>query len=180
MGMGIKEAPTAMSAACSSTELPMTIRPLFLAAGWYLGREVPVPTSIAAEHTAAIVMSEFGGLRVGKSGPGKDCAASDVHFSEAYPEELITDVWGLLLNTELVKVGDVCSAHAALYIDAQGRYFEAGPVHDLAFAGASFGEAMEKLLLGHRLRPMLSPDQLTVMMYGEEIPADHPSVYRYR
>src|SRR5262249_54950187 len=113
-------------------------------------------------------------------GPGEECARSDVRFCEVSPDESVTQVWGALLGTELVGVAEVHHAHSTLYIDTLGRGFEAC-LHDvLCFAGASFGEAMEVLLLGRRARPMLRHDQPTVRMYGEDIAADHPSVYRYR
>jgi hypothetical protein len=171
---------TAMSSAVISTELPMSIRQLFVAAGWQLGRQVSVPQPIATNHPAATIMAEFAGLAVGRCGPGEECATSDVRFCEIYPDESVTEVWGKLLDTELVGLAKVHHAHSTLYIDTMGRYFEAC-LHDvLCFAGASFGEAMEVLLLGRHARPMLRPDQPTVMIYGKEIAADHPSVYRYR
>jgi hypothetical protein len=162
-------------------DVPMSIRPLFLAAGWHRGRQVLVPEGIATDHPAAAVLAQFAGLTVGKSGPGEECAAVDVHFCEVEPDAFIADVWSALLDTELVGVAEVHHAHGTLYIDNQGRCFGTGLDHDVFwFEGASFGEAMKRLLLGRPPRPMLRPNQSTVMMFGEEIAASHPSVYRYR
>jgi hypothetical protein len=163
------------------TAMPKSVQPLFLAAGWYPGRQVPVPEGVATNHPAAVVLAEFAGLTVGKSRAGEECAAVDVHFCNVEPDAFITDVWGALLDTELVGVAEVHHAHGTLYIDNRGRCFGTGLDHETFwFEGASFGEAMERLLLGRLPRPMLRPDQSTVMMLGEEIAADHPSVYRYR
>ena len=53
-------------------------------------------------------------------------------------------------------------------------------IHDAFwFGGASFNEAIERMLLGRRSRPMLRPDQNVVQMYGEEIRADDPRVYKW-
>lgn len=161
-------------------EVPMSVRPLFLAAGWSPGHPVAVPSTISIDHPAANVLAQFGGLKVGKVGAGEECATSDVCFGEVYPNEDITRVWGSLLGSELIGVAEVHHAHEALYVDIGGRYYGASTVHDaFYFYAETFGETMERLLLGRRSRPMLRPDQASVGMYGEEIAADHPSVYHY-
>ena len=164
-----------------SIEIPTNVRPLFVEAGWYLGRQASVPKTISANHPAATVLPELAGLTIGTCGPGEECATSDVCFGEIAPDEAITKVWGSLLGSELVGVAEAHQAHETLYVDTMGRYFGASLIHDAFwFWGPTFGEAMERLLLGRRPRPMLRPDQPTVTMYGEEIAAGHPSVYSYR
>ena len=90
-------------------------------------------------------------------------------------------VWGELLATELVGIAEVTNRHAELYVDRSGRCFCYSNVDDgFRFEGSSFGEAIERLLLGRCSRPMLRPEQRTVWHYGEEISADDPRVYKYR
>ncbi len=49
-----------------------------------------------------------------------------------------------------------------------GRFFGLGLIHDaFYFEGASFGAAMERLLLGRRSRPTLRPEQASVILYGD-------------
>lgn len=154
---------------------------MFLAAGWKPGRKIEVFPPIPREHPAEDILSEFGGLRVGQAGSGLECATSDVAFCHLPPCEIVVGVWGRLLRTRLVGVAQVHNDHAELYLDESGRYFGASQMHDaFYFEGASFGEAMERLLLGRRSRPMLRPDQETITLYGETFTADDPAVYKYR
>jgi len=70
---------------------------------------------------------------------------------------------------------------AEIYVDSSGRWFEASLVDDsFCFLGSSFNEAMERLLLGRRYRPIFRPDQDKLSMYGEILTVDHPTVYKYR
>jgi hypothetical protein len=164
----------------SVIELPASIRHSFLASGWAPGRRIAVSSAVAADHPAHAILAEFGGLMVGESGCGEECAKMDVMFQALWPDSSIR-VWEELLVTQLIGVADVCQKHEELYVDHHGRLFGASVVHDaFYFRGASFGGAMEGLLLGRRAQPLLKPDQDRVMLYGEEFTADHPSIYRYR
>jgi hypothetical protein len=137
-------------------ELPTSIRLLFPAAGWSPGRRVayhPVET----DHPARAVLAEFGGLRVGQVWRGEECARSDVDFRLLWPDNAIR-VWDQLLAVYLIGVADVHHGHAQPFVDDHCRFFEASSIHDaFYFHGASFGEAMERILLGRRARPMLRP-----------------------
>jgi hypothetical protein len=181
------EHPRALSFGCEGvvvnwmTEVPASVRPLFVAAGWRSGRTVALSPAPRADHPAAAILAEFGGLTVGQTGAGEECARSDITFRQLPPDDLILDVWGKLLRTQLIGVADVHHAHAELYMDSAGRCFVASIVDDgFYFEGASFSEAIERLLLGRRSRPMLRPFQDTIGHYGEEIRADDPRVYKYR
>ncbi|WP_084030352.1 SUKH-3 domain-containing protein [Bradyrhizobium paxllaeri] len=163
------------------TTVPASVRPLFVAAGWRPGRTVALSPALRANHPATAILAEFGGLTVGQTGAGEECAKSDVAFRELSPDDLVLGVWDKLLQTQLVGIADVHHAHAELYVDSSGRCFTASVVDDgFSFEGATFGEAIERLLLGRRSRPMLRPDQNTVRHYGEEIRIDDPRVYQYR
>lgn len=160
--------------------IPPSIQPLFAAAGWYSGRRVAAPLKVPADHPAAAILTEFGGLNVGRVGTGQECATSDVSFGRELSGHSQVDVWSRLLGSSLIGVAETHHAHGELYVDARGRHFNLSLIHDaFSFEGSSFGDAMERLLLGRRSQPMLRPDQSTVVLYGEEFTADHPGVYRF-
>jgi hypothetical protein len=137
-------------------------------------------SAVPPDHPAVAILSNLGGLTVGVSGTGIECATSDIAFQELSLTDETRDVWVGLLDTELVGIAQVCHGHGLLYVDSEGRCYGASQIHDaFYFEGTSFGEATERLLLGRRSRPMLRPDQHVLQLYGEEFRADDPSVYRW-
>jgi hypothetical protein len=162
-------------------ELPESVRPLFIAAGWYPGRRAPVSSAVPIFHPAAEILAEFGGLTVEPRGEGEECGPNDIAFRELWPDESISQVWADLLGTRLVGVADLHHGHGELYAAADGRFFGRSCVHDAFWLeGGSFSEAVERSLLGRRSRPVLRPDQSSVTLYGVQFTADSPEVYRYR
>ena len=162
-------------------EVPTSVSSLFVEAGWHPGRRVSVDPSVPASHPAAPILAQFAGLTVGDTGTGEECARSDLAFRQLCPDDPIVSTWEELLHTQLFGVADVHHAHGELYVDSSGRCFGRSCIHDaFYFEGASFAEAVERLLLGRRSRPMLRPGQETVRLYGEVFTANHPSVYQYR
>lgn len=161
-------------------ELPQTVRPIFLAAGWHSGRRVDVSAMPPSDHPASAILVEFGDLTVGDQGAGEECAKSNVAFKYLEPDRLIGS-WADLLGERLVGIADIHNVHGELCVDRSGRYYLASYMHDaFSFAGASFAESMERLLLGRRTQPMVRPDQANVVWYGEVCTADDPRVYKYR
>ena len=131
-------------------------------------------------HPASSILAEFGDLTVGDGGAGQECAKSALAFMYLESDRSIA-VWADLLLDQLIGIADVTNGHAELYVGSSGRYYVASAVHDaFSFAGASFGEATERLLLGRRSQPMLRPDQADVVWYGEVFAADDPRIYKYR
>jgi hypothetical protein len=165
-----------------AVEPPESVRPLFVAAGWRPGRQVAVSPSVPAEHPTAAILSALGGLKVAPDRKsGEECAPNDLAFRELWPDEFITRVWGKLLGTRLVGIADMHYGHGQLYIAADGRCFGRSLIHDaFYFEGASFAEAVERSLLGRRARPMLRPDQRSVMLYGLRYTHGSTELYRYR
>ena len=161
-------------------DLPESVRPLFLEGGWQPGRQVSVSSEIPPRHSASSVLAEFAGLRIGRSGPGQECAASDIAFHELDQKNAIAGLWSELLQTKLIGVADVHNAHSELYVSTDGRWFKLSLIDDeMCYVGSSFSEAMERILSGRRCRPMLRPGQQTITFYGEKIMSDDPRVYRY-
>lgn len=66
---------------------PSSVVHLFERAGWAPGRSVRIDATELADlppnQHALAVLSAYGGLRVGFSGAGRDCAASDIEFFTA-------------------------------------------------------------------------------------------------
>lgn len=160
-------------------EPPESVRRLFTDAGWYPARKMPVPARIPTGHPAEVVLERFGGLTVGRCGAGEECATSDVAFRDLGPADPDVLSWSELLGTPLAGVAEVHHSHGELYVGGCGRYFGRSCIHDaFYFEGASFGEAVERLLLGRRSRPILRPGRQSVTLYGIRYTADHPDVYR--
>ena len=161
-------------------EIPPAVRALFVTAGWFPGRTVQLSPNVPPDHPAAAILTQFSGLVVGTSGPGEECATSDVAFQETLWKDARLDSWARLLRTDLVGVAEMSNEHEALYVDRNGRCYGASLISDgFGFEGVSFSEAIERRLLGRRSRPMLRPDQNVVRWYGEEICGQDPRIYHW-
>ena len=167
--------------------IPEDCLPLVQAAGWHANRRVALPEGFQAYagdgHPAEGILASLGGLHVGSTGGGIECAKSDLDFKWvrdwAWLDHDIED-WNRLLHTRLVGIAEVHHAHGALCVASDGRCFGASGVHDVFyFEGESFGEALSGLLHGRRARPMLRPDQEVVTLYGIDYTSDSPELYRY-
>ena len=162
-------------------DLPVGIRHFFLEAGWLPGAQPRFTSELGADdHPAWSVLAEFNGLKVGQTGAGEECATSDVVFQELSGQDSTIDLWSRLLDSHLVRVAEFHHSHGELLIDQTGRCFAWSLIDDnFCFAGATFAEAMESLLLGRRLRPMLRPDQQEMSVYGESIRTGDPRIFVY-
>lgn len=160
------------------TTLPPAVLPIFAAAGWFPGRKVPVSPTVPAGHPAAAILSEFDGLKVGETGPGVECGRSDVVFrwpsDEDYEE--ISEI-GALLQTELAGFASAHNNHESLYIDREGRVFAVFPdMQGICLMGRTFGEAMERALLGLKPSPLLLPSHDRISWYGEVLLRGNPQL----
>lgn len=163
-------------------ELPDSVRELFLEAGWPVAR-VSVDQSVPSGHPAAAVLEQFGGLRVGSCEGGEECASSDIVFgyTDDYQRDAIVLEWQRLLSTTLVNIGEVHHSHGALFTDNSGACYGMSLIHDAFwFEGSSFGESVERVLLGRKSKAMLRPDQGSISLYGERITDEHPNAYDWR
>jgi SUKH-3 immunity protein len=163
-------------------DIPAGVRPLFVTAGWRSGRRVHVDGRVPELHPAYDVLQEVGGLHVGRSEPrGIECARSDLEFCFCNVDQDILSTWSELLRSRLMEVAEVHNRHGWLLVDQAGRCFGASRIHDaLYFEGQTFGEAVERLLLGRKARPMLRPDQDQVDLYGSTFSRGHPAIFDYR
>ncbi|RYC46893.1 SUKH-3 domain-containing protein [Pectobacterium zantedeschiae] len=163
-------------------EIPKSVFPLFHAAGWPHVEPQSVPPFVPENHPAADILHAFGGLTVGQSGAGEECASGDIIFggSEDLQEDETLLEWQGILNTTLILIGETHHSHAALLMDSAGACYGMSFIHEAFwFEGESFEVAVECILLGRKGKPMLRPDQSSISVYGETITADHPSVHHY-
>ena len=119
-------------------------------AGWYQGRDVPLPLfapdGLTLFPVAEAVLREFG-----ECGPGVDFATSDVVIDPGVAVHLKSelDEYGRPLGTRLFPLGEVHRGHGYLVIDEQGRTYLLSD--ELSPLAASFSQALESLLLGVRV-----------------------------
>ena len=136
-------------------DVPESVLPLFEAAGWSPGRSIEVQfgelTSLRSYPLAKELITTFGGLKVGTCGRGRDCAKSDIEFTASPSIETRIAVAKLESpGDDLFPLGDSHRKHADLFLDASGRVHAWGvPDGSLCVVGSSFGDAVERLLLGY-------------------------------
>jgi hypothetical protein len=159
--------------------IPDSVIEMFRDAGWHAGRRVTVPKMAPPDHPAYDILAQFGELHVGECHAGEECATGDIQFMLCSPNSNI-DEWSKLLSTRLVGVAGVHRYHGELYMSETGIWFHFSDIDgEMCYLADSFGAAVERLLLGRRLRPMLRPEQSEIYIYGERIVSDDPRIYHY-
>ena len=162
------------------------IEPAFVRAGWQVGRSVSVPLSEFCDAgifpAAASLLEEFHGLHViPETRAGLECGTSDVHFDPRLSEDQddMARRWMPIIKSRLFPMGEAGRGYLMLFVDEGGRVFETdAPSGGFCLVGESFSEAMETLLLGRRLRPLLLPGAEGILHYGHWIPANDARIYR--
>ncbi|CAM3858071.1 hypothetical protein D3C81_367520 [compost metagenome] len=139
-------------------DLPETIRPLFIAAGWPAQVTAPEADIGPKGHPANDLLRAFNGLCVGHCGAGEECAAGDIEFrpKPGLHDEKVIVAMQHKLNTTLVCIGDVHHGHGALFVDSRGACYLMSQVHDAFWLqGNTFAVAAEGLLLGRKSQTQL-------------------------
>ena len=151
---------------------------LFVQAGWTPDRRVDLTTPPPGDHPAAELLSAFAGLRIGATGPGTECAASDIHFTQKVDELPEALALARLLGESLIPIAETHNAHGILYIGQSGRCFGASLIDETIWSeGESFEEAIRSLTTGRRARPILLPGQEGATLYGETYARGDPRLY---
>jgi hypothetical protein len=149
-------------------ELPDSLRPLFLAAGWPSISTVPLPRYVPHDHPAAALLKQLAGVQVGICGAGEECATSDVAFGtfEHLHESEDFLEWEQRLGTTLVSIAEVHHGHGALLIDEKGCCYLLSLIHDgLWIQGLGFVQAMENLIFGRKTgerAQLATPDSVPI------------------
>ncbi|KUZ69483.1 argininosuccinate synthase [Burkholderia ubonensis] len=159
--------------------IPLSVRPLFVRAGWH-----PVADggsdATAGEHPGAAILREFDGLTI-SVGPddarGETCAATGLafHALEQKDEQILA--WERALRTTIIGIGEDDLGYQYFFADELGRIFSTNCILDGVYlCGYSFGEAVERLLLGRQATPLLLDGQASIPYYGERLTRDDPRV----
>lgn len=140
--------------------VPASCEGLFRDAGWRPGRHFSCQVKGVYHIPAALgglqLLSEFGGLTVGKCGRGQQCATSDIQF--AIGDTFVDfDLWReveKLAGESLFPIGSASREDGELFVYARGlMYMHGNPDGSLYLVGDPFEDALERLLLGrHPLR----------------------------
>lgn len=169
------------------TSISPLIEPAFRRAGWSAGRSVSVPLTEFCDMpifpAATRLISEFNGLHVFPDRKeGEECATCDVRLDplEAMHEAATAREWMPRLRCRIFPIGMASSDYMSLFVDEVGRIFETDlPCGYFCFVGESFSAAMEALLLGRHLRPLLVPgaDGADGYYFDRWFPAGDPNIY---
>lgn len=137
--------------------LPESVTPWFRAAGWFPGRRAWFTwcrglKRLCSFSLGAALIHEFGGLRVGRVGPGEECATSDLQFHRCPSDADRYSVAELEApGDDLFPLGLAHRGYMELFIDRRGRLWVYGvPDGSLAVAGETFGAGVERLLLARK------------------------------
>ncbi|MGH8443935.1 MAG: SUKH-3 domain-containing protein, partial [Solimonas sp.] len=90
-------------------------------AGWHEARVVPVPAAVPADHPAAAILAALGGLTLGSTSPGQECARSTVCFVHLEEPDARIASWQRVLDTTLIGIAELDDGHGELYVSADGR-----------------------------------------------------------
>ncbi|MCG3134805.1 MAG: hypothetical protein HMLKMBBP_02187 [Planctomycetes bacterium] len=130
------------------------VRRILRSAGWTDGRRIDLGPwqafPVSPFPAAQAVLTEFGGLHFGSTGPGIDCARSDVDLTPSWPNRRFTGYPDLerSIGQRLYPLGETHRANMELLIDESGRVYELQD--DLHFVAPTFADALEIILLGKR------------------------------
>lgn len=132
--------------------VPELIEPLFVRAGWQprRGEEMGSTSNRIPQVLAARIVAEFGGLSVGKTGPGTELAASDVHFYTRLRPEVseVVAPWSSRIG-EAAAFATAHHDHIILLVGSGGRFYAFTDVDERLYdAGDDFWRLMHRLLFG--------------------------------
>lgn len=136
----------------NTQEFDPAVLALLKEAGWYPGRNsgdsISLPTDYAPFPLVQEVLSELGGLRVGRTGPGIDQATCTIDFTPSIAEGTATDVYQLA-KRPIYPLGDLDGGNALIFIDDTECVYML--TDELEVLGKSISSALRSLLLGVRL-----------------------------
>jgi hypothetical protein len=151
---------------------------MFVQAGWTPERRSAVAVASPVGHPAANLLATFAGLRIGSTGPGSECAKSDVHFTQDVEDLPEADALARFLGEVIVPIGEIHNAHGLLYIGESGRCFGVSLMHEAVWLeGENFEDAIRSLTMGRRVRPILLPGLESTELYGESYSRGDPRLY---
>ncbi|AYQ42719.1 hypothetical protein BLA9940_02244 [Burkholderia aenigmatica] len=160
-------------------EIPSTVRPLFVAAGWRGDADGRV-SSRADDHPGNAILRAFDGLIVGTDRAdrrGETCARMGLAFHALARKDRQIAAWEQALGTTMIGIAEDDLGYVEFHVDAQGRVFATNCVVDGVYlCGFTFGEAVERTLCGRVAIPLVLDDRATIAYYGEDLTSDDPRV----
>ena len=151
----------------------------FSRAGWTPARAVPIPSNVDPSHPGAEVLASCSGLTVLPSGLGTEAPVMDIRFTNSLDYDPDAAEWEKFLNTQLVVIAEVDQERGVLLVSNDDRYFVLDNCGGFGFAGANFQVAIDVLLLGKRLKPLLRPTESSTRAYGDELLRGDARTYEY-
>jgi hypothetical protein len=117
-------------------------------------------------------------LRIGVAGPGLECAASDVDFTAGELAYAVDEGYEDAYHAPVICVAEAMNGHTALFVDAKGRVFQSSLISGgFYYIGPEIFTALETLLLGRRVRPILKSTEDQVQAFGDIYRKGDPRLY---
>ena len=129
------------------------LQKLFTKSGWYEGRSIlleDLQERDCLSHENAInILKEFGGLSVGETAPGRECAASNIDFylRPWYEAYRICERWEASAG-KLTAIASAHHQHILLMVNTKNDLYIYTEPDEKMYFGGSFQKATSKLLLG--------------------------------
>lgn len=144
-------------------------------AGWFPGRSVPVDPRVPVDHPAHAVLAELGGLELHvMCGDYEVCEANFIYMAR---KDRMVERWESALGRRLVGIAEHHNAHGELLLSETGHVFINSIIHPaFVLQGRSFAEAIDALLSNRPPRPMLLPDDGSIIFSGIELTHADPQV----
>jgi hypothetical protein len=129
-----------------------------------------LPDWIPLDHPARAVLTRRQGKRRGR-----------IDYQPLEPDDYSPNipVWESLLGIRLIGIGEFGDGYQLLFLGSDGRCFSEDIVDNDVFyyEAESLVQFQLMPLFGKKSRPMLRPDQESVVAYGIKMTRESPEVY---
>jgi len=126
----------------------------------------PGPGATADERAEALI-AQFRKLKIPRIGWGRTCAATDVQFFDRLHDD--ASCMGVRWEEQLGELAAFATAYdgqMVMFVDERGWIFGYGrPTDNMLLLGESFGEAMERVLVGIRYDKFIPDDEHFVRIH---------------
>ena len=128
------------------------------------------------------ILQSFGGLSLlSYDDEFPDEPTAELEFRPLTLKDKTATIWSRLLRSKVVGIGYGHNQHENVYADADGRIYGGSLMHDAFYLrGLTLPDCFHNLLTSTRARPMLRPDQRSVMLYGVTFTSASEEVHQYK
>lgn len=128
-----------------------------------------IPAWVPLDHPARAVLAKSAGTHCGRF---FCCLLQPDECSSYVP------LWEAILRTRLIGIGEFGGGYMLLFLASDGRCFSEDIVAgDVFYYDADSLAHFQSMKPDQRSRPMLRPDQDSVVSWGETFTRDSPEVY---